>query len=133
NPIPAPRTKTSGPLFKGTLVFVQLIFQEPNRPAASVSLADVQTAVSYAALAVQPIHRYAWQFGQNSVGVWPNVISLNASVSGTAFKTAQFEGWVEQAANIARDEKVENPCIVILHNRDLPNTPQFTGNRNSFH
>src|ERR1019366_3960944 len=133
NPIPALRTKPSGPLFKGTLVFVQLIFQEPNQPPASVSLADVQTAVSYAALAAQPIQRYAWQYGQNSVEVWPNVIPLNASVSGTAFNTAQFEGWVEQAANIVRNEKVENPCIVILHNRDLPNTPQFTGNRNSFH
>src|ERR1700680_1521580 len=41
NPIPAPQAGISTPLFQGTLVFVQLIFQEPNQPPSSVTTADV--------------------------------------------------------------------------------------------
>src|ERR1035438_2383889 len=35
NPIPSPKAKASAPLFQGTLVFVQLIFEEPNQPPSS--------------------------------------------------------------------------------------------------
>jgi hypothetical protein len=133
NPIPSAKPKASAPLFHGNLVFVQLIFQEPNQPPSSVTMADLQTAVSYAILAVQPIQRYASQYGPNSVGVWPNVISFTASLTGNSFTQAQFEGWVEQCAKTARNDGVSHPCIVILHNRDLPNSPAFSGQRNSFH
>jgi hypothetical protein len=60
NQVPAATSRAvSSPLFQGTLVFVQLIFQEPNKPSSSVSLQDMQTAVAYMNLAIQPIHRYA--------------------------------------------------------------------------
>jgi hypothetical protein len=133
NPIPFPKAKVSAPLFHGTLVFVQLIFQEPNQPPSSVSTADVQTALNYATLAVQPIQRYAFQYGPNSVSVWPNTMPFTASLTGDSFTQAQFEGWVEQCAKAARNDKVSNPCIVILHDRDLPNSPAFSGQRNSYH
>jgi hypothetical protein len=133
NQIPSANVTVSGPLFHGTLVFVQLIFQEPNQPSSSVKLADVQTARNYAALAVGPIQRYASQYGPSNVGVSPTVISFTANVSGNSFTQSQFEGWVDQCAKTARDNHVSNPCIVILHNRDLPNTPQFKNERNSFH
>jgi hypothetical protein len=133
NPIPSPKAKASGPLFHGTLVFVQLIFQQPNQPPSSVSAADVQTAINYAALAVQPIQRYASQYGPNSVDVSPSVIPFTANLTSNSFTQAQFEGWVEQCAKIARNNKVKNPCVVILHNRNLPNSPSFTGQRNAFH
>jgi hypothetical protein len=32
-----------------------------------------------------------------------------------------------------RSQQIPNPCVVILHNRDLPNSPSFTGERNSHH
>jgi hypothetical protein len=51
NPVPAPRTRAKGPLFHGTLVFVRVVFHEQHRPLSAISLADVQTAVSYATLA----------------------------------------------------------------------------------
>ena len=98
NPMPSPKAKVSHPFFHGTLVFVQLIFQEPNQPPSSISMADVQTAVDYAALAVLQIQRYASQYGPNSVDVWPNVIPFTANLTGTAFTLSQFEGWVEQCA-----------------------------------
>jgi hypothetical protein len=133
NPIPSPNAHVSHPLFHGTLVFVQLIFQQPNQPPSSVSMADVQTGVNYAALAALPIQRYASQYGPNSVDVWPNVIPFTATLTGASFSQSQFEGWVEQCAKTARDSNVSNPCIVILHNRDLPNSAMFSGRRNSFH
>ena len=133
NPIPSPKAKVSHPLFHGTLVFVQLIFQEPNQPPSSVSMADVQTAVNYAALAVLQIQRYASQYGPNSVDVWPDVIPFTATLTGASFSLSQFEGWVEQCAKTARDSNVSNPCIVILHNRDLPNSAAFSGQRDPFH
>lgn len=133
NPLPVARRTVSGPLFHGTLVFVRLVFQQQGLPDSSVSLADVQTAAAYATLAAIPISEYAWQYGPNSVDVSPDVITFNAAVTGGSFTHAQFEGWVGQCAQIAHDRGIRHPCIVIPHNRALPNAPQFAGERNSFH
>lgn len=133
NPIPAASKAAASHLFHGTLVFVQLAFEEPNQPVSSLSLQDVQTAVSFATLAIQPIQRYASQYGPNSVAVSPTVIRFAAILTGTSFTISQFEGWVDQCAKTARSQGVDNPCVVILHNRDLPGSPAFTNNRNSFH
>ena len=133
NPVPSSDATVSGPLFHGTLVFVQLIFQQSGNPASAVSLADVQTARDYASLAIQPIQRYASQYGPNSVSVSPDVISFAANLTGASFSESQFEDWVDQCSQVAHAGNVDNPCIVILHNRDLPYSPTFTGQRNSYH
>jgi hypothetical protein len=133
NPIPSPQAKASGPLFHGTLVFVQLIFHEPHQRPSSVSTADVRTALNYATLAVQPIQRYASQYGPNSVSISPNIISFPVHLTGNAFTQAELEGWVEKCATTARKDQINSPCIVILHNRDLPGSPAFTRNPNPYH
>ncbi len=133
NPVPSPTAFASSPLFNGTLVFVQLIFQQPNLPASAVSPADVQTALNYANLAIQPIQWYATQYGQPNVSVSPTVIPFTAELTGDSFTLQEFEGWVDQCATIARNSNVSNPCIVILHNRNLPNSGMFSGQRDSYH
>jgi hypothetical protein len=133
NPIPAANAKVSSPLFNGTLVFAQVSFAVPNKPPSSVSAADTQVAIAYATLAVVPIQRYASQYGPNSVGVWPVAIPYTARLRGTSFTKAEFEGWVDDVAGFMRKQQVSNPCIVVLHNRGLPNSPTFTGEVNSFH
>jgi hypothetical protein len=133
NPVPAPRAKASGPLFNGTLVFVQLTFQVTGQPPSAMTMADVQTARDYAALALIPIHRYVSQYGTSSVGVWPDVIPFTANLPTATFTLSSFETWVDQIAQTARDSKISNPCVVIQHNRELPNSAQFSGERNSFH
>ena len=133
NPVPSPTAFASSPLLNGTLVFVQLIFQQPNQPASSMSSADVQTAVNYANLAIQPIQWYASQYGQPNISVSPTVIPFTADLTGASFTVQEFEGWVDQCATIARNNNVSNPCIVILHNRDLPNSGVFSGQRDSHH
>lgn len=133
NPVPAPKAAVSGPLFHGTLVFARVIFTRPNQPDFSVSLADTQTAVSYTTLAAMPISRYASQYGPNSVRVSPVVIPFTAHLAGNSFTEGDLEGWVEQVAQTARASQVTNPCVVILHDRSLPNTPTYTGHRDSYH
>jgi hypothetical protein len=133
NPVPAPRAKASGPLLEGTVVFVQVTFQVAGQPPSAMSLADVQTVRDYADLAVIPIHRYASQYGPNSVDVWPEIMPFTANLPTDTFTLSTFETWVDKIAQTARDSKVDNPCIVILHNRDLPNSPQFQGQRDPFH
>jgi hypothetical protein len=131
--IPAPQATVSGPLFQGTLVFARIIFARVNQPDFSMSLADTQTAVSYATLAVVPIQRYASQYGPSSVTVSPTVIPFTANLNGNSFIESELEGWVEQIAQIARSNNVINPCVVILHDRSLPATPIYTGHTNAYH
>jgi hypothetical protein len=133
NPVPSPKAKASSALFHGTLVFVQLVFEQPSDLLSSMSLTDVGTARNYAALAVVPIQRYASQYGPNSVSVAPDVISFTAKLKGPSFSIGQFEGWVEKCAQLSRANDVANPCIVILHNRNLLNSPSFRKHRDSFH
>jgi hypothetical protein len=133
NPIPAPKAKVSGPLFNGTLIFAQVSFAVPNQPPSSVSAADTQIAITYASLAVVPIQRYASQYGPNSVSVWPVAIPYTARLQGSSFTQGEFEGWVDDVAQFMRKQQVSNPCIVVLHDRELPNSPTFTRQRNSYH
>ncbi len=133
HPLPGPRATVSSPLFNGTVVFARVIFTRPNQPDFSISQADMQTAVNYATLAVVPIRRYASQYGSNSVSVSPVIIPFTASLTGNSFTQGDLEGWVEQIAQIARANQVNNPCVVILHDRSLPTTPMYTGHRNSYH
>ena len=129
NPLPSPNAAISGGLFHGTLVFARIVFTRPNQPDFSLSAADVQTAVNYATLAVVPIQRYASQYGPNSVSVSPAIIDFTASLTGDSFTAGQLEQWVELIGQTARANQVNNPCVVILHDRSLPATPMYTGHR----
>ena len=88
-------------------------------------MADTQTAVSYATLAVVPIQRYASQYGPSSVIVSPTIIPFTANLNGNSFTQAELEGWVEQVGQTARNNGVFNPCVVILHDRSRPATPTY--------
>jgi hypothetical protein len=133
DPIPAAAPAATAPLFHGTLVFVRMTFHEPGGASSAMSLGDVQVAVDYATLAVNPIQRYASLYGPNSVNVAPDVMEFDAHLAGTSFTMSAFEGWVDQCASMARAGGISSPCIVVLHNRDLPNSPSFVHHRNAFH
>jgi hypothetical protein len=133
NPIPAPRAKVSSALFNGTLVFARIVFSRANQPDFSVSMADIQVAVSYATLAVAPIQRYASQYGPNSVSVSPTIIPLTVTLTGDSFSDDDIQGWVDKLAKTAHDNQVTNPCIVILHDRSLSTSPTNTSDKNAYH
>jgi hypothetical protein len=108
-------------------------FAIPGLAPSGVSAADTQTAVNYATLAIRPIQRYASQYGPNSVSVWPSVIPYTATLQGSSFDMSEFEGWIDDIAQFMRRQQVKDPCIVVMHDRTLPNSPTFTSQRNSFH
>jgi hypothetical protein len=129
NPVPSPKASVSDPLFHGTLVFVQITYNRPNQPPFSMATADIQTAVTYASLAVGPIQRYASQFGPNNVEVSPNILSFNANLQGNTFTDQDVRGWVD---SIVDDNHLTNACVVILHDAVAANSPTNTFNNGKF-
>ena len=127
NPVPLAKASVQDPLFRGTLFFVQVTFNRPNNqpplPPFSMSAADVQTAVTYATLAVGPIQRYAWQYGPNSVQVSPNILTFTANLQGNTFTDGDVQGWVD---SIVQDNNLTSACVVILHDTRTANSPTNT-------
>ena len=82
------------------------------QPPFSINAADVQTALNYASLAVEPIQRYASQYGPNSVEVSSNILAFNVNLQGNTFTDGDLQGWVDQ---IVHDNQLTNACVVILH------------------
>src|ERR1700737_3722911 len=133
NPVPLPKASVQDPLFRGTLFFVQMTFNQPNQPAFSMSAADIQTAVTYATLAVGPIQRYASQYGPNSVQVSPNILPFTANLTGNTFADHDVQGWVN---NIVQNNNLTNACVVILHDTATANSPtnkDGTGTTSGYH
>ena len=123
NPVTSSKASVQAPLFQGTLVFVQMTFTRPNQLPFSMLAADIQTAVTYATLAVGPIQRYAWQYGPNSVQVSPNILSFTADLQGNTFSDDDLQGWVD---SIVQDNNLTNACVVILHDSVNANSPTNT-------
>jgi hypothetical protein len=78
-------TSISGPLFNGTLHFVQITFKTPNGSFA-VSDADVQTLINYSELAVIPISNYASQYGPNSIDVSRDIIRYTVQLDRNEYQ-----------------------------------------------
>jgi hypothetical protein len=64
----------------------------PNQPPSAISMADVQTAASYAALAVLPIHRYASQYGPNQHQRLARCNTIYRETEAEPLYAGQFEG-----------------------------------------
>ena len=80
NKFPSVRNTVSGPLFNGTLYFVQINFNTPNG-AFSINNADIQTVINYSRLAIHPISHYTKQYGNNRVDVSNNNNDRTARLS----------------------------------------------------
>jgi hypothetical protein len=135
NPVPSAKASVQASLFQGTLVFVQMTFNfnQPNQLPFSDVAADIQTAVTYATLAVGPIQRYAWQYGPNSVQVSPTILSFTANLQGNTFTDNDVQGWVD---SIVQNNNLTNACVVILHDTATPNSPtntDGTGTTSGYH
>src|SRR5215470_1128125 len=123
HPVPSATASVHEPLFQGSLFFVQITFNRSNQAPFSMSAADIQTAVSYAALAVGPIQRYAWQYGPNSVEVSPNILTFSVNLQGNTFTDGDLQGWVD---SIVQDNNLTDACVVFLHDVATANSPANT-------
>ena len=129
NSVPTPKVSVPDSLFRGTLVFVRITYHRPHKPLFSMLAADVQTAVNYATLAVDPIHRYAAQFGKNSLKVSPNILNFTANLQGDTFSDDDVQGWVD---SIVHDNNLTNSCVVILHDAVTAGGPTNNFNGGKF-
>ena len=120
HPIPVPKAAVPDSLFNGTLVFARVTYNRPNEPPFAANIADVQTAMNYATLAVVPIQRYASQYGTNSIAVSPNIISFTVNLTGDTFPASDVDGWVDQ---MVHDNRLSNACIVMVHDRSVATSP----------
>jgi hypothetical protein len=117
--LPRGGNRAAAPLFSGTLYFVQASFASSGRDY-SVPVADMQTAVQYAALSMVPISEYALQYGPNTVGVSSGLVSFQARVRRGKYNDQALGGWVDE---VARGQGLgAGSCIAFLNPQGVVNT-----------
>jgi len=117
-PVPMPRAVATDPLFQGTFVFVQVTFRTSSGSAA-VDARHLKTAIAYSKRAVEPISRYAAQYGTNRLAVSPSVIPFEASVPGGQYNDQTLQGWVRSI--VVPGGLPTNPCLIILNPPEVVN------------
>jgi hypothetical protein len=108
--------------FKGTLHFVRMsFFSEADNSVISVSNADVQTAIRYATLAVQPISAYTSVYGSNRLRVSPNVLESGLAVTSTRYNDEDVQFIVN---SILHQNHLDagSSCIIVLNPPEMTNT-----------
>jgi hypothetical protein len=95
--LPIPGMPVIGPLFNGTIHFVQITFQTSGGTHV-VPTAEMQTLVRYASTASWAISDYALQYGFNSLSISPTVITHSVSLPSGAYTKADVPGWVNDIA-----------------------------------
>jgi hypothetical protein len=105
-------TIVADPLFAGTLYFTQITFNNPGFVGTSLSTPDMQAAVSYSNMAVEPISLYASQYGPNRIDVSLSPLSFTANITGNTYFDSDLQGWVD---TIVTGNGLGNACIVVLN------------------
>jgi hypothetical protein len=120
-------TRVAGPLFTGTLYFMQVTFNNPSGlVGVSLGDADMQTAISYSDEAIEVISLYASAYGPNSLSVSTQAIRFTADITGNTYHDTDLQGWVD---GIVAGNGLTNACIVVLNDisiaTNLDANPQF--------
>lgn len=110
----------SSSLFSGTPHFVQISF-DVNGTVTTISDADMQTMIQFAALAVEQISGYAAQYGSNSVNVSPTKLTFSVSMPAGNFNDHDLQGWVNSIIK-ANNLPGSTNSLVIPHPRGTTNT-----------
>jgi hypothetical protein len=117
--IPAAPDQATGPLFKGTLYFVQITFTGGGNGAVSFDSADLGVAIQYASSAANPISKYANQYGTNSITVSNKPLSFSVDVSGN-YGDSDVQAWVDQIVSDNNLTAGGSSCIVIMNDLNCP-------------
>ena len=81
---PVPGRASRDALFSGTIHFAQVTFQTSGGDLV-VPTADMNQIVQYAQHAIVPVSEYAAQYGPNTVGISPTLLTKTVSLSGSSF------------------------------------------------
>jgi hypothetical protein len=117
--IPLLHDQAVGPLFNGTLYFVQITFTGGGGGATTLNSTDLNTAKEYASFAVNPICTYANWYGTGigstariSVSSTPLSFSVNASGN---YGDSDLQGWIDQIVNDNKLQAGGGSCIIIMN------------------
>jgi hypothetical protein len=112
------------PPFKGTIHVVRLtFFTEANHGSILITHTDVQTAIQYATLAVQPISAYASAYSHNELKVSPDALEFGIAVTSTRYNDDFVQGIVNKVLQDNHTHLgVGSPCIVLLNPPGMTNT-----------
>ena len=123
--IPLPRDQAIGSLFNGTLYFVQVTFNGAGAVTTTLNTADIQTAIQYATLAVNPIAQYARYYGTNigsipAINVSPTMLSFEVNVTSNTYTDNDLQGWVDQIVSDNGLSSGSGTCIVVMNDISGP-------------
>ena len=107
----------SEPIFRGTVHFLQVNFtvNEPGLPSqnAVVSLADMQTATSYATQAAPLIAGYTQQYGATAITVSSTILTFNVTLTQPSYSDSDLQTWINDVK--AANQISATDCIAMLH------------------
>jgi hypothetical protein len=131
--IPVPGRTARGPLFNGTVHFVQVTFTTGSGNQV-VPPADMNMMVQYAQRAIMPIKEYAKQYGPNSTAISSTLITRTINVPSGNFSDSDLDGWANDIATA--NSLPANDCIFIAFPPGLTGTGKNTsaiGDNSGFH
>jgi hypothetical protein len=114
-------TFAAGPLFSGTIHFVQIKFNlDPPTGSVLVEDGDLKTAIQYAKLAIGPISAYAGQYGPNSLAVADDFLRFEVNLPTGSYNDATLIGWVNAIASA--NGLSGSDCLIIMNPVQITDT-----------
>jgi len=107
--LPRVATAASAPLFNGTIIFVQVVFDTASRTGLKISDTDMLGMGLYTRSGVVPIQRYASQYGFCSAHVQATFVTYPKQIFGTVFPDSDIGDWAEDIIN---SYGFKNTCLV---------------------
>ncbi len=107
--LPRVATTASAPLFKGTIIFVQVVFDTASKTGLKISDTDILAMALYARAAIVPIQRYASQYGSCSAEVQVTFVTYRKQIFGTIFPDSDIGDW---ATEIINSYGFKNACLI---------------------
>jgi hypothetical protein len=134
--LPVAGGNANGPLFQGTLVFVQVSFQTKTGSLV-VSDADMNTMIRYISLAADTIYQYASLYGTCSIAINPTFIRYNVTLQDNTYtdigngQPNDLQTWVNTLVT-QFGYKPPNVCLIIPNPQGVTNT-KFGSNVVGYH
>ena len=108
--LPRVATAASAPLFNGTIIFVQVVFDTASGTGLKISDTDILGMALYTRSATVPIQQYASQYGFCSAHVQVTFVTYHAKqIFGTVFANSDIADWAEEIIN---SYGFKNTCLV---------------------
>ena len=116
-------------LFNGALYLVRLeyIIKNQGNRVVTISNRDMDSIMNYVSLAIRPISLYAEQYGQNSLQMHKNMITITVTISDTSFDDNQLKNWVNDILDL--NNLPDNSCIIIPFPSGISNTSWDKGTK----